>query len=107
MSMELLKSIEQAETKAEGIRADAQKEARDILKVVEEVTVQNERAAALDHRALAQRVLEDARATATRRIEAMAAQEQASREAVEDAARAKLDKAAALIYERVVSDGHR
>lgn len=105
--MELLTSIEKAEAKAEAIRADAQREAREMLKTVEEVCVQNERAAALEHRALSQRVLEDAKETVTRHIEAEAAREQAARDAVTGAARASLDAASKWIYERVVSDGHR
>lgn len=107
MSLELLKSIENAEGKAEDIRAGAQREAREIMKGVEEAVVTNERSAALEHRALAQQIAEDARQAATRRIEAMAAEEAQARTQVTGTARAKLDAAANLIFERVVNDGHR
>lgn len=107
MSLELLQSIEKAEGRAEEIRANAQKEAREMLKGVDEACVSNERAAALDHRAQAQRIAEEARNAASRRIEAMAADEAKAREQVTTAARAKLDAAANLIFERVVVDGHR
>lgn len=107
MSLELLQSIEKAELGAEAIRADAQKEAREILKAVEEACTQNERTAAIDQRAMAQRVLEDARLAATKHIEVAAAKDKDARDAVVAAARQKLDAAANLIFERVVENGHR
>ncbi len=107
MSLELLKSIEAAEVKAVEMRAEAQKEARDILKSVEEACIADERSAALEHRALGQRILEDARATANRRSDAQAGKEAAERDAVAKAAQARLDQAAQVIFERIVRDGHR
>ncbi len=107
MALEVLRSIEAAEARAAEIVAAAQREARDILKATEEACAVNERNAALEHRALQQRILADARATANRSIAAAEAGEHAEREAVAAAARAKLDAAAKLIYERVVQDGHR
>lgn len=107
MSLELLKKIEEAEAKQEASRAEAQKEARDILKSVEEACVSHERDAALEHRALVQRVLEDAKATANRRIEAMAVEQAKEREGVLFAARARIGAAADEIYKRVVQDGAR
>ena len=107
MSLELLQNIEKAEARAEEIRAEAQREARDMLKSVEEVCVTNERNAVLEHRALSQGILEEAKEAAGKRIDAMAAKEETSRGQVTDAARQKLDAAANLIFERVVSDGHR
>lgn len=107
MSLELLQSIEKAEAKAEGVRAEAQREAREILKTMEDMTLKNERDAVLEHRELTQYVLEEARVTATRRIEMMKDTQAAAREAVTNAARKRMDAAADLIYERVVQDGHR
>lgn len=107
MSLELLTSIEKAEARAEEIRAEAQREARDILKSVEEACTHNERDAALQQRAMVQRVLEDARETANRRIETEAAAEAGRREAVTIAAKGRLEDAANLIFERVVGDGNR
>lgn len=107
MSMELLQRIEQAETQAEGIRAQAQREARDILKGVEETIVTSERSAVLEHRAMAQHVLEEAERTAHKRIGQAAAAEAEQRAETVAAARQRLQAAANLIYERVVNDGHR
>lgn len=107
MSIELLQSIEKAEAQAEEIRAEAQRESREMLKSVEEACGIAERQALLDHRVIVQRVLEDAKATATRRIETMAAAEAEKRETVAIEAKKKLDDAANLIFERVIQDGHR
>lgn len=107
MSLELLQGIEQAEGKAEEIRAEAQREARDMLKSAEEASVQNERNAALDQRAIIQRILDDARQTAQKRIDAMRQAEKEARGAVTETAEKKLDMAANLIFERVFQDGHR
>ncbi len=107
MSLELLKNIERAEAKADDARAEAQKEARDMLKSVEEACLTQERNAALEHRALAQRILEDAKTTANRRIKEMDAQDAAERERITGAAQVKLDEAAQRIFERVVNHGDR
>lgn len=107
MSWEVLKAVERAEAKAEDIRQSAQKEAREILKSVEEACAIEERNAALEHRALSLRILEDAKATARRRIEMADAQEEKRRTAVVEAARRRLDEAADMIVKRVVTDGHR
>lgn len=106
MSMELLGRVEQAEAQAEAIRAQAQQEAREMIKGVEEACVAGERAAALDQRGMSQRILEDARSTAEKRIEAMAADETASREAMVADAKKKVGAAATLIFKRVVEDGN-
>ena len=61
MSLEILQSIEQAEAKADGMRAEAQKQAREILKSVEAACLAQERAAAIEHRALYQQLMEQDR----------------------------------------------
>jgi len=107
MSWEVLKEVERAEAKAEDIRQSAQKEAREILKSAEEACAVQERNAALEHRALSLRILEDAKATARRRIEALEAEEAKKCAEEMDKARARLPEAAEIIYKRVVADGHR
>lgn len=107
MSLEILKSIEQAEGRAEEIRAQAQREARDMIKASEEASVQNERSAALEQRGVVQAILDDARRAAEKRIASMAQEEEAACQAVAEAARKHLDAAANLIFERVVENGHR
>ncbi len=105
MSLELLKSIERAEAQADDARAKAQREGRDMLKSVEEACLVQERNAALEHRALAQRILDDAKATAQKRIAQMETQQAAEREGIAKEAQKRIDLAAQRIFERVVNHG--
>ncbi len=107
MSVEILKQIEQAEHKAADRYAQAQREARDIIKAVEEACLADERNAQLEHRALSQRVQEDARATAKKQIVELEKAEVLEAEKVTKAAQQRLPEAARLIFERVVTDGSR
>lgn len=107
MSLDIIKRIEAAETKAEAMRAEAQKEARELLKGVEEACVAGERASASEQRRMAQRVIDDARLVAEKRTQALAKEEATAREQVVAAARQKLDAAAQRIFERTVQDGDR
>ena len=61
MSLEILQSIERAESQAEQVRGDAQRAARDMLKSVEAACVAHERAAAIEHRGLYQQLMEQNR----------------------------------------------
>ncbi len=107
VSLELLARVEQAEAAAEERRASAQKEAREILKGVEEATLAMGRAAGLANRELAAEVLNAARAEAQRQIEAKQKAEAAEHEALRALAAQKLANASSIIFERVVNDGHR
>lgn len=107
MALEILKQIEQAEGKAEGMRQDAQRDAREMLKSVEEACVIGERQAAAEQRAMAQSMLEEARSTTSRRLDAEAEKVAASREKAMAEARTRLSDAANLIFERVVGNGNR
>lgn len=107
MSLELLKSIEQAEAQAEDVRSKAQREGRDMLKSVEDACLIQERNAALEHRTLAQRILEDARVAAQKHIAEMEVQHAVERKAITTEAQKKIELAAQRIFERVVSHGDR
>ena len=107
MSLELLKTIEKAEAQAEAVRQDAQKDARELVVEAEKRCAQEEARAAAQRRAEAQGILRQARETSQRRIEQAAVTGQAEREKICQAARAKIESAAALIFERVVGDGDR
>ncbi|MCL1964338.1 MAG: hypothetical protein FWF69_04675 [Firmicutes bacterium] len=107
MSIALLRQIEAAEARAAETLVRAQREARDILKTADEAGGTNERNAALEHRALTQRVLEDARATARRQIDELEKAEALEREKIIEAARERLPGAARVIFERIVNDGAR
>lgn len=106
-SLEVLKDIEKAEARAENILAEAQRESREMVKAAEEASLAQSLSAAQEHRALAQRILEDAQATVRKRIDALNEADARSREQVCGQARKKLDAAAQRIFERIVSDGNR
>ena len=107
MSLEVLKDIEKAEARAENILAEAQRESREMVKAAEEASLAQSLSAAQEHRALAQRILEDAQATVRKRIDALNEADARSREQVCGQARKQLDAAAQRIFERIVSDGNR
>lgn len=107
MSLQLLQHIEEAETKAEEIRLEAQRQTRDMLKSVEEACITQERDATQQHRAHTKRMLEDAQAKMTVHL-AKAAQAQAAlREKEIASAKQKLPAAVQFILERVVNHGDR
>lgn len=107
MSLELLKTIEQAEAQAENIRQDAQKAARELIVEAEKRCAEEEAKATARRRAEAQNLLRQARETSERRIAQAAAKQEAARAKACEDARKKLDGAAVLIFERIVGDGDR
>ena len=109
MSLEILQSIEQAEAKADGMRAEAQKQAREILKSVEAACLAQERAAAIEHRALYQQLMELREQDRVRVAGELAKKSQsyaAERANLCKAAEARLEQAATQIFERIVRHGH-
>ncbi len=107
MAKELFEAIQSAEESAEAVLREAQHQARDVLKEAETVCVENERAMAHEHRVLYQSILEEKKATVNERIKQQHAEKQKQQDAFVDQARAQLDAAAQIIFERVVSDGNR
>lgn len=106
MSLEILQSIELAEGKAEAMRADAQKQAREIVKSVEAACLAQERAAAVEHRALYQKLMEQDRARVAGELEQKSREYAAERARLCKAAEARLEQAATQIFERIVRHGH-
>ena len=106
MSLEILQSIEQAEAKAEELRADAQKQAREIVKSVEAACLAQERAAAVEHRALYQQLMEQDRVRVTGELAKKSQGYATERAALCKAAEARLEQAATQIFERIVRHGH-
>ncbi len=106
LSLEILQSIQAAEAKAEEMRSDAQREARDMIKSMESVCVAQERSAAIEHRALYQQLMDQDR----QRVEAQLAQNSQElarqRAALCKDAEKRLDQAATQIFERIVNHGH-
>ena len=106
MSLEILQSIEQAESQAEQVRGDAQREARDMLKSVEAACVARERAAAIDHRGLYQQLMEQNRVSVEGELAKKSQTLAKERAALCKDAEARLDQAATQIFERIVRHGH-
>lgn len=107
MSSTILEQIEKAEHEAESIRVQATREARDIVKAVEEASIAQGRQAARSQAEAAQRKIEAARVLIGDEIKALEVRRGAERENLRKAASARVDKAGQLIFERVVLDGHR
>ena len=69
MATELFESVRAAEDKAEGILAEAQREARELIKETEAACVEGERKMAREHRALYQSILEEKRAATQQELD--------------------------------------
>ncbi|HIS01852.1 MAG TPA: hypothetical protein IAA74_09675 [Candidatus Excrementavichristensenella intestinipullorum] len=107
MSNTILGKIEAAEREAESIRVQANREARDIVKAVEEADAAQARQAAKNQAEQAQRRLEAARVLIGDEIKALEVRRGAERETLRKIASARVSQAGQLIFERVVLDGHR
>ena len=107
MSSSILDKIGAAEHQADAIRVQAAREARDILKAVEEANAAQARQAARSQSEAAQRRLEAARVLIGDEIKALEVRRGAEREAIRKSASARVGQAGQLIFERVVLDGHR
>ncbi len=107
LSLELLKSVQEAESRAETERTNAQREAREILKGVTDACTENERRAAVEHRALFQSMLEEKKTQVELQLKQLAKGQEQSREAMMSAANKRLSAAADRIVKRVLNDGNR
>lgn len=107
VSLELLKSIQEAEARAEAERANAQREAREIIKGVMDACTENERRAAVEHRALFQSILDEKKTQVEHRLKQLASVKEQERDEMMRAARQRLPEAADRIVKRVLSDGNR
>jgi vacuolar-type H+-ATPase subunit H len=107
MARELFEAVRTAENKADQIIQDAQKEAREELKKAQAEIDGNERAVALEHRAMYQNILEDKRQGVQARIAANRPNVEKAQAAVISEARGKLAGAAQRIVKEVWNDGDR
>jgi vacuolar-type H+-ATPase subunit H len=101
---ELLTQVEEAEAAADQLRAEAQRQAREIVKAAEEAALLSSRAASAASRQLTGDVLEGARAEAQKRIESSAQAEAGLQAELRDMAAGRLDRVAAMIYARIVTE---
>jgi DNA-directed RNA polymerase subunit F len=107
LSLELLKSIQEAEAQAEAERANAQREAREILKGVADACTENERRAAVEHRALFQSMQDEKKTQVEHKLAQLATAKEQARNEMMRAAQQRLSVAADRIAERILSDGNR
>ena len=107
MSESILLQIEKMEQEAEQIVRDASRQARDMVKSVDEACGAQERGAARDIRDSAQRLLEERRQGVQGEIKLLEVKRAAEREAHCQDAMKRVPMAADLIFERIVKNGNR
>ena len=107
MAKELFRAVQTAENQADLRIQEAQKTARELLKVTETEIVENERKIALEHRSMYQSIVEEKRAAFTAALNSNETAQQALLTEKLLQARAHLDTAAQRIVERVWNDGNR
>jgi cell division septum initiation protein DivIVA len=103
----LIQQLEEAERAADAIELNAVKEAREMLKGVEEALTARSRQTIRDFHQQAQRMLEDERAKTNEEISRLNEKRDAEHRALRDAALKNADAAGKMIFERIVADGNR
>ena len=107
MALELLEAVKKAEEAADAIRRDAAEQARDIVKSVEEATIESGRQAAAELRASYQETMNACRTDIEQAIAGNAGKKQAELAQLRALASSRMEEAAALIVERVLGHGDR
>ncbi|MDO4547126.1 MAG: hypothetical protein Q4D04_03415 [Clostridia bacterium] len=105
MANEVLKQIEEAEKKAESIRLSSVREARDMIKGVEEAGAANARQSAKHNGEESQKKLEAARSLIDQEIKNLEARKAEERQAIREKAVENVREAGRMIFERVVGYG--
>ena len=107
MAIELLEAVRKAEDSADQIRRDALEQAREMVKSVEEATLENARLAAAELRSVYQTKMNEYRGAMEAKIAQSAGEKQAELSQLRQAAAARLPQAASLIVERILGHGDR
>ena len=107
MSITVLKQIEDSEVTAESIRMDALKQAREMIKSVEEACVIEARQSAKVLGEEMQKRAEDARVLIGDEIKSLEVRRSTERESLRARAQARVGQAGQDVFERVVDNGHR
>ncbi len=107
MATDLFREVREAEDRAEALVTLAQREARELVKEAQAACAENERAMAREHRALYQSIIEEKRKAMRQVLDEQAQSQREDIASQMNQARARLPQAAALIAERVMSDGNR
>lgn len=103
----IMGQIERMEAEAERIVHDASRQARDIVKSVDEACVAQERATLKEIRDDAQKQLDERRRGVQGEIKLLEVKRAAEREELLRDARKRVPMAADLIFERIVKNGAR
>ncbi|MEG0144542.1 MAG: hypothetical protein RR739_00595 [Clostridia bacterium] len=106
MANAVMEQIEKAEREADSIRAEASKEARDIVKAVEEALSAQIRQEVKANAEATANKLEAAKALIGDEIKSLEVRRSAERETMRKSAQARVASAGQAIFERVVADGH-
>ena len=107
MALELLEAVKKAEAAADQIRRDAADQAREIVKSVEEATIESARLAAGELRTAYQNKMNEYRQAMEAAIAQSAGEKQKELDAMKSAASVRAPKAASLIAERILGHGDR
>jgi vacuolar-type H+-ATPase subunit H len=102
MAFEILSNIREEEKKASALLLDAQHSANEIVKNAEAHAAEKERKAAVENRALYQRLLEEHRALVTGKLMALQSDEKAKAEASIRDAQSRLSIAVKSIVSEVL-----
>ena len=105
MSLEVLRAVEQVESRAEQIRANAQQEARDVLKKAENQCAAQIADANKSHRIMQKELIEDASGLVAKRLEGEKDASIAMRAQRREKAQQKLPEVAEFICERILDNG--
>ena len=107
MAIELMEEIKAAEARADDVRAQAQRESREMIKSVEEACMEHERAAQKDARKIYQDALNAKRAAVEKEIASHSGEKKRALDDMMAKARKNVSSAAQLVFERIVNDGNR
>ena len=107
MAIQWLEEIRQAEAKADKIRQDAAAQGREIIKSVEEATLESERHAAAEIRAEYQSRMAAKRMEIEQKLSAQSGSKQKALDALRADAEKRIPEAARLAAESIVTHGDR
>lgn len=107
MAQVILNQVHEAEEKADALRRKAADEAREMVKAVQEATLEASRQAAAYHRAMYQERMQGFTAGVEKRLAAQEGERQARLNEIRSKAEENLPEASRLIVERILKHGYR
>lgn len=104
LSLDVLRTIQEAEQQAETLRTGAYREAREMIKSIEDAIIAQERAAAVEHRSMYQKVMESRQEETAQALLRRGEQLRLDREKTVREAETRLEDAAAYICRSVLQE---